>query len=86
MGRRDDLRTRLANLGGPKDRALAIGRWVAINRDELIDGATPELAAMLLAIEAAYYRVADGDEPVTSLVAAMRGFRDTAQASEAAPV
>ena len=28
------------------------------------------------AIEAAYYRVEDGEAPVTELVAAMRGFRD----------
>lgn len=76
MSRRDDLRTRLTNLGGPKDRALTIGRWVAENRDELLDGAPEALVPPLLDIERAYYRVADGDAPVTELVAAMRAFRD----------
>jgi hypothetical protein len=80
MSRRDDLRTRLTSFSGTRAKALAIGRWVALNRDELLDGAPPELAATLLAIEQAYYRVADGEEPVTSLVAAMRGFREAATA------
>ena len=76
MGRRDDLRDRLSSLQGPKDRALAIGRWVAVNRDELLDGAPETLVPPLLDIERAYYDVSDGGAPVSELVAAMRAFRD----------
>lgn len=76
MGRREDLRERLTSLQGPRDRALAIGRWVALNRDELLDGAPAALAPAILAVEATYYRVEDGEAPVSELVAALRGFRD----------
>lgn len=83
MARRDDLRARLSSLQGGKDRMLSIGRWVALNREELIDGAPAALAERIHAVEAAYYKVSDGEAPVTELVAAMRGFRDAAQTLEA---
>jgi len=82
MGRREDLRDRLSNLGGGKDRALAIGRYVANNRDELIDGAPAAFEPLIMDIERAYYRVQDGDAPVTELVAAMRAFRDAVIAAQ----
>lgn len=75
MGRRDDLRDRLTNLGGPRDRALAIGRWVALNRDELLDGAPDAAATTIAQIETTYYRVVDGDAPVSELVDAFRAVR-----------
>jgi hypothetical protein len=80
MGRREDLAARLTSLQGPKDRALAIGRWVAVNRDELIDGAPAAIVPALLAVEATYYRVEDGEAPVSELVAAFRAVRDAVQA------
>jgi hypothetical protein len=80
MGRREDLRERLTSIAGTRDRALAIGRWVALNRDELIDGAPAAIVEPVLAVEATYYRVADGDAPVSELVAAFRAFRDAVQA------
>lgn len=81
MGRREDLRERLTSLQGTRDRALAIGRWVALNRDELIDGAPAALAPAILAVERTYYLVDDGEAPVSELVAAMRAFRDAVQAA-----
>ena len=83
MERREELRDRLSNLQGPKERSLAIGRWVAVNRDELIDGAPEAFVPLLLDIERAYYRVQDKQSPVTELVAAMRAFRDAVIAAQA---
>lgn len=80
MGRREDLRERLTSLQGTRDRALAIGRWVALNRDELLDGAPAPLAPLIEEVERTYYRVADGDAPASELVAAFRAFRDAVQA------
>jgi hypothetical protein len=80
MGRREDLAARLTSLQGPKDRALAIGRWVALNRDELIDGAPAAIVPALLEIERIYYSVEDGVAPVSELIAAFRAVRDAVQA------
>ena len=62
----------------------AIGRWVALNRDELMDDAPPAIVPHLLTIEQTYYRLVDGEATVPDLVAALKALRDAWTASQPA--
>lgn len=66
-----EFRDRIAAYDGTEGTAYALGRWVALARPDLQQTASPEAVAQAVAVEATFYVVGDGDEPLSALVTAL---------------